>query len=561
SDGNTVFDHRGEFNVITEAAIKQIENKRGKLERLKDSASIPAYLKKEKKIKEKICVLFGRNACKEMGRKLSKLPEGNYELTRWDIYLTEQDRKEMLKQREKDEKKQKAVKRKNTKSYIVYSKRAKTSVRDEISKGLSDEDVVITAEDRRKRTEAEEEDEARRSGGTTKKDPLRVANDPDRASNSLDKVKVRETKCKSHEVREKGILKKQQQRINMLRKLAGEDEGDTFPTPKKVERISKKESDKSAEVSRKVFLALQAVNAEETFCKKVTIKDKENKDTCDINVIVTVKRVQQSANTVKPVKINLTIEDGAMNGEISFVENKDEVIPQSLDRVIHKFKQSSMNKGKENKPKNAKPKIVSDLRVCLPKLKLNEGHRYSRHSEVSVGKKETVTKESSATDTKTYSKNIDEEIAKLQEMLSRAQRKRNSTSYKETSTQDNGDSIDGDDDFQKGLPRYKKSRRSPLAGVLKPVVSANRDTMIPADVEADTEVLESSQILLEPEAETVVPKDKSGEPDPNDEKDVNEETTVKDVDEEMIDKIGEVETTKADEGVQQVSTPSFKYSV
>ncbi|KMQ82393.1 hypothetical protein RF55_23151, partial [Lasius niger] len=312
-----------------------------------------------------------------------------------------------------------------------------------------------------------------------------------------------------------------------------------------------KESDKSAEVSRKVFLALQAVNAEGTFCKKVTIKDKDNKNTCDINVIVTVKRVQQSTNTVKPVKINFTIEDGAMNGEISFVENKDEVIPQSLDKVIHKFKQSSMNKGKENKPKSAKPKIVSDLRVCLPKLKLNEEHRYSRRSKVSEEKKETMTKESNVTETKTYSENIDEEIAKLQEMLSRAQRKRNSTSYKETSSQDNGDSIDGDN-FQKGLPRYKKSRRSPLAGILKPVVSANRETMIPADVttvEADIEVPENSQILLKPETETVVPKDKSGEPDPND------------VDEEVTDKIGDQETTKADEGVQQVSTPSFKYSV
>ncbi|KMQ83166.1 retrotransposable element tf2 protein type 3 [Lasius niger] len=121
-----LFDHRGEFNVVTEAAIRQIESKVGRLERLRNSASIPAYLKKEKKIKvravklniiianrelnieamilnkeEEICVLFGRHACKEMGRKLSKLPKGNDELTRWDIHLTEQDRKKMLKQREK----------------------------------------------------------------------------------------------------------------------------------------------------------------------------------------------------------------------------------------------------------------------------------------------------------------------------------------------------------------------------------------------------------------------------------------------------------------------------
>ncbi|KMQ93588.1 hypothetical protein RF55_6308 [Lasius niger] len=190
-----LFDHRGEFNVMTEAAIKQIESKIGKLERLKNSASIPTYLKKEKKIKvravrlniiianreinieamilnkeEKICVLFARHACKEMGRKLSKLPKGNSELTRWDIHLTEQDRKKMLKQREKEEEEQKAVKRKSTKSYIVYSKRAKISVCENIPNNPSDEDVVITAEDRRKRPEAEEKDESRRINGTTGED-------------------------------------------------------------------------------------------------------------------------------------------------------------------------------------------------------------------------------------------------------------------------------------------------------------------------------------------------------------------------------------------------------
>ncbi|KMQ85697.1 hypothetical protein RF55_15599 [Lasius niger] len=300
-------------------------------------------------------------------------------------------------------------------------------------------------------------------------------------------------------IRMQGILKKQQQRINMLRRLAGEDEEDTFPTPMEVEKISKKESDKSAEVSRKVFLALQAVNAEGTFCKKVTIKDNENKDTCDINVIVTVKRVQQSANTVKPVKINLTIEDGAMNGEISFVEDKNEIIPQSLDKVIHKFKRSSStNKGKENDPVKAKPKIVSDVRISLPRLELNEGHKYSRRSEVSVQKKETV----SATKTKSDNENVDKEIAKLQEMLSRAQRKRDSTSYRDTSS-DNNDTLNGGD-LEKGLPRNKKSRRSPLAGVMKPVVSAEPPPMIPAEITAMEEIVEvpeASQATMEPETE------------------------------------------------------------
>ncbi|CAL1672417.1 unnamed protein product [Lasius platythorax] len=362
-------------------------------------------------------------------------------------------------------------------------------------------------------------------------------------------------------IRMQGILKKQQQRINMLRRLAGEDEEDTFPTPMEVEKISKKESDKSAEVSRKVFLALQAVNAEGTFCKKVTIKDNENKDTCDINVIVTVKRVQQSANTVKPVKINLTIEDGAMNGEISFVEDKNEIIPQSLDKVIHKFKRSSSstNKGKENVPIKAKPKIVSDVRISLPRLELNEGHKYSRRSEVSVQKKETV----SATKTKSDNENVDKEIAKLQEMLSRAQRKRDSTSYRDTNN-DNNDSINGGD-LEKGLPRNKKSRRSPLARVLKPVVSANLTDMLPANMDAMEEGMEvpmASQAMEEPEVKeqpesSEQPKASEEPVALEEEPEVPEEVDSQAID---VDDIGE-ETAPDEDGTGQQSAVVLKYKV
>ncbi|KMQ84680.1 hypothetical protein RF55_17325, partial [Lasius niger] len=223
-----------------------------------------------------------------------------------------------------------------------------------------------------------------------------------------------------------GIIKKQQQRINMLRSLAGEEENDTSPTPMEVEKISKKESDRSAEVSRKVFLALQAVSTED-----------------------------------------LTLTGNTMDGEISCIEDEEEIIPCSLDKVIDRFRQSNVKKGKENKLKAAKPKIISDLRAG------------------------DETKEISDKDS------IDREIAKLQEKLSQAQRKRSSTFYKEVNDHDDKHNH-SDDDFGKGLPRNKKSRRSPLAGVMKPKVPVVLTTMIPAaeetTMEEFAEVLEASQV-------------------------------------------------------------------
>ncbi|KMQ83208.1 hypothetical protein RF55_20646 [Lasius niger] len=80
--------------------------------------------------------------------------------------------------------------------------------------------------------------------------------------------------------------------------------------------------------------------------------------------------------------------------------------------------------------------------------------------------------------------------------------------------------------------------------------------MIPADmttVEAEMELPESSQTQTEPEKETEILKGKSGEPDPSDEKNVDEEATAKESDQEV--------DAKVVEGEQRVPTPSFKYSV
>ncbi|CAL1672436.1 unnamed protein product [Lasius platythorax] len=213
-----------------------------------------------------------------MGRKLSKLPKGNSELTRWDIHLTEQDRKKMLKQREKEEEEQKAVKRKSTKSYIVYSKRAKISVCETIPNNPSDEDVVITAEDRRKRPEAEEKDESRRINGTT-------GEDPDKASNSLGKVIVRETKCKSHKVREK---------IN------------------KSQKSQKSESSSDSEQKEKIIDISNvplSTNKEKTFLKTLeSVRDKKNSVLSGKTIVETIEsdRIKKNSVTNNANTIDLT---------------------------------------------------------------------------------------------------------------------------------------------------------------------------------------------------------------------------------------------------------------
>lgn len=135
---------------MTEAAINLIESKIRRLEKIKDSKNILEHLKKERKVNIKtvileiilkqrklnveamilnnseICVLLGRQACREMGKKLQETPEISFELTRWDKHLTEATKKLLLREEEKEERRV-PEKRKSTMSYIKYAKRAKTS--------------------------------------------------------------------------------------------------------------------------------------------------------------------------------------------------------------------------------------------------------------------------------------------------------------------------------------------------------------------------------------------------------------------------------------------------
>ncbi|CAL1672833.1 unnamed protein product, partial [Lasius platythorax] len=117
--------------------------------------------------------------------------------------------------------------------------------------------------------------------------------------------------------------------------------------------------------------------------------------------------------------------------------------------------------------------------------KVDNKANYSQSKNPSVKQRKPLNRGKSATKTKQEEKDVDAEIAQLKEMLSRAQRKRSSTSYRENSDGDSDPNDNGDS--TKGLPRNQKSRRSPLAGVLKPKVPVAPTTMIPAAEEATCE--------------------------------------------------------------------------
>ncbi|CAL1672485.1 unnamed protein product, partial [Lasius platythorax] len=102
----------------------------------------------------------------------------------------------------------------------------------------------------------------------------------------------------------------------------------------------------------------------------------------------------------------------------------------------------------------------------------------------------------------------DEEIERLKELLSRAQRKRNVANYHISSDEDDISDHDGLD--CKELPRSKKYRRSSLAGAMKPEASTN-----PSDVVSSMDDIQAFQSTEPTAGETTTgPEPVADEPMP-----------------------------------------------
>ena len=109
-----LLDNRGEFNVISRAALDIIEERTGKLKRHTESKNIPAYLRQEKNVKFKAVsfnlsiakrstkieamildgpeqrILLGRHACKAFGKNIRNSVTDPYELTRWSEHINKE---------------------------------------------------------------------------------------------------------------------------------------------------------------------------------------------------------------------------------------------------------------------------------------------------------------------------------------------------------------------------------------------------------------------------------------------------------------------------------------
>ncbi|KMQ91597.1 hypothetical protein RF55_8516 [Lasius niger] len=255
------------------------------------------------------------------------------------------------------------------------------------------------------------------------------------------------------------LIKQQRERLVVLRRLAGEEERETIPTRKEIEEITKKEEKRAEEVSKVLFLTLQARNMERTFYKETVLVDKDDGAEYKISAIVSVKNVKDNTKVSRPININWVIKRNTMEGIVSLGERKEEPIPKTLDKVIQHFKLDPTKKEERVEiQKSTKPKVLSDVRVSLPRLKiektLNKSTKQSEKENKDPKKPERRVKQDS------------QEIARLKELLARAQRKR-SSSFRIESSDDETNSDDHHDNG-KELPRAQKSRKSSLAGALKP---------------------------------------------------------------------------------------------
>lgn len=108
----------------------------------------------------------------------------------------------------------------------------------------------------------------------------------------------------------------------------------------------------------------------------------------------------------------MSIKGNSIKSEVSLVEPKDTTIPRTIDKVIEKFKVQRDTECKKvtkdtecktvTKDKDNKPKVISDVKVPIPRLRIDEKkvkHARPSQREREQNQKEKK-KEESATETK-----------------------------------------------------------------------------------------------------------------------------------------------------------------
>ncbi|CAL1672656.1 unnamed protein product [Lasius platythorax] len=161
----------------------------------------------------------------------------------------------------------------------------------------------------------------------------------------------------------------------MLRSLAGEGEHESSPTTKEVKELSRIERRNEEKASKTLFLSLQASNIERTFCQEAKLLDNDGNIECDVKVIVAVKNLKKNKSVIKPININFLIDKNSMDGKVKFIEQGQSEIPKTIDKVIECFVPKSTTENKDNKDikqESAKPRVTSDVKVSLPRIKIDD---------------------------------------------------------------------------------------------------------------------------------------------------------------------------------------------
>ncbi|KMQ82860.1 elg1p, partial [Lasius niger] len=84
-------------------------------------------------------------------------------------------------------------------------------------------------------------------------------------------------------IKMQSMIKKRQERLNILHRLAGEMDDETTPLEAEIDELSKIEQKRTAKVSKKIFLALQAENIKRTFHQVAKLEDKDGTPVHDVD--------------------------------------------------------------------------------------------------------------------------------------------------------------------------------------------------------------------------------------------------------------------------------------
>ncbi|KMQ88181.1 retrovirus-related pol polyprotein from transposon [Lasius niger] len=511
-----IMDTRGEFNVITCAAVKEIEKRVRKLVRSKDSENIPAYLKREKRVTFKTvtvetelfnrtikveamildgderCLVLGRKARKKLGRKIRESPKEDFQLTRSSEHLSLQTLERLRKEEEVARKSAKDMYNDNMSKVQQSANNSKDKVQPKVHESvevsLSDEQAkeqkkeltklsdIVVCEDsvccersfsrgrigtdpRDIRTGQQLEDQVGRlkrqrvTAADTVSEESSISNDEMLSKEEAEAMDQRENELVqriANKIKIDAIRRRREERIQMLERLLSEEAEELKNiSTEQISELIVRENERSREISKSIYDALNAENLQKTFFERNTLRDDEGKPAHEVTTIVTIRNVDVIGAKAKPIYLNMTFDGNQVWGDIGYVNNQQLTQSAEEPSKVQHLENNNNNSKVTNKEK-AKPRIIADVKIRSP----------------DTNKQQIPMSQTIETNPNLKTDSNEDEVP-LDKRMTQLDQKRVQT-YKRKRTSDDSDHSGHS---EKELRRPSKSRQSPLAGAMKPVAS------------------------------------------------------------------------------------------